>query len=705
MKGIWMLVAALLVGTTFPLASSATTWRDYPGFFGPGHAGIVIGDFDGNGTLEAVVSGRTKHNWPLRGTHFLAVLSADSTGRLGIATASSWPIELQGPMILAPRSGSSDRLVVVASDGNHSANKILILGGLPLRVLHSIEAPLVQRVTAIADVDGDGSLDIVALASLYSLPGEYDPVILDYQTGAVKWAGNYKVSDIGVAQLDDDPALELIMASTPGRIVDGATHALELTYPSGFGTRILVGRFGNDGRTGFAIAATGSSYVQVFQSLPYSPTREFAVGWIETATVLHRGTSQSDLIAVGNSGSGGLAVYDPSTGQRLAGIENREYGVNALAVGDIDGDGRKELVFGAGGANEPNSKLRAVDLDTLSDDYEQSVETGPYSALARGDLQGGGSDQIVYTTYGLAFGNEGRRIHVLDAANGKRLRTRENAFQMGQIEAPHLAVAQLDGDAQLEIIIATEDPHPIIAVLDGKTLADQWRAGLNPVVFDGAKVQSLSIIDVNGDGTLDVVAATFATRVVILDGRNGALLWKSVTLEGSTPPSIATFHADPGAPRVAISRGTGLYVFDLANHLLTASIATADNVIGIWQWGEGAACRLGALDESAVVTIHLCTTLAIEGQRLMPEGSVFFRPLDAQANRFIAASGNHLYEVTPNGNAIKISEPLGIQLGAHNLGEVRPGADAQHFDVVVGSEYMVTRIQVGLDGIFVDSFD
>ena len=225
-------------------------------------------------------------------------------------------------------------------------------------------------------------------------------------------------------------------------------------------------------------------------------------------------------------------------------------------------------------------------------------------------------------------------------------------------------------------------------------------------VFDGASIRALTTIDANGDGTPDVLVATSAARVVVLDGRNGTVLWQSVTLTGSTPPSIVALRTSAGAPRVAVARGAGLYVFDLATHLLAASTKTAAGVIGLAQWGgDGAACRLGALDAAAVVSIHRCDSLDLDGQRLMPEGTVFFRPADAQASRFIAASGARLYEVAPDGTATTMSGTLGNQLGAGNNGLLVPQPDKQHFDLVIGSDYMVTRRLIGLDAMFANGFD
>lgn len=680
-------------------AGAAWGWEDYPGLQGPGHAGVAIGDFDGDGTPEAAVSAKPWLDfYGNAGSQLLAVLKADGAGTLGIRTISMLPTPLIGSLVPAPRQGGADRLAAVAGDGSNN-NQILILGGVPLRILRTIEIPLVQRVAAIADVDSDGRFEIVALTG-YSSWDTY-PVVLDYETGAVKWTGPDLATDVGVAQLDGDAALELILSGTPGRIVDGATHAVEWTYPSGFGDRIVVGHFDVDAAVaGFATLSPWSIRIQVFRAQPYSPVSEFNLDDYASAADVVRLTPEGpDEIAVGTWRS--TAVYDPRSGERLIEIPNSySYPPTGLAAGDLRGAGHTELVSGS-----QYGLLRAVNLATLADDFAQVGETGPYAALASGILDGSGSERIAYLTTGSSDDSLSPTLRVLDAASGQRLRERAHAVH-AWYGPPHIALAPIGGERNAIVVAGSYAGGGELAVLDGMSLMDRWRVGGHDSVLTSAMVRAMATIDANGDGTPDVVVATDAARVVVLDGRDGTLLWQSVTLDGGTPPSLAAFRTPAGAPRVAVARGAALYVFDPASHLLVSTTKTAAGVIGLWQWGDGDACRLGALDERAVVTIHRCDNLGVEAQRLMPEGTVFFRPADAEGSRFVAASGAYLYEVDATGGSNVMAGPLGNQLGADNQGIVRADPDGEHFDVIIGSDYLVTRKRVGIvDPVFANGFD
>ncbi len=687
-------------------ADAARAWEHYPGIASPGRAGIQIGDFNGDGKLEALVTGHTSPGYfdgwsPLQ---LLAVLNAGPAGRLDVRQVSLLPVDLIGPLVPAPRQGAADRLAAVAGGG--ADGQVVILGAVPPRILRTIEAPLLRKVAAIADVDADGSLEIVGLTGLTEWGDPY-PVVLDYQTGAVKWLGNTVTTDVGVAQLDDDDALELIVAGTPGRIIDGASHAVEWVYPSGFGERILVGRFGYEANSGFAVLTPWPRQVQIFRGQPYSPVSQIDADEVEFVAVVRLTPDGPDQIALGGSRlSGNIDVYNPRTGEIIVSAENIGGMANAIAMGDLDGDDRAELVYAAGSTGGAVGILGAVDIGTHASEYLRRAEAGPYTSVARGDLQGDGGDQIVYLTGNSEYGRGGSALYVLDVASGQRLRARAEVFESWTGRLPRVAIARLRPAASPDIIIAGGDLYGgMVAVLDGASLGDCWRVGGYGSVFDYTPVSDLGIIDANGDGVSDVVALTSIGQMVVLDGRDGAILWQSVTLAGDGEPALSVFRSGAGTPRAAVARGAALYVFDLSTRLLVESIKTDRVITALWRWGEGAACRLAALDEADTLALHHCNTLASEGQRQMPPGTTFFRPLDAEANRFLGADGTRLYEVDAAGTAVSVSAVLGSRLGAGNQGVLRAYPNGRDFDLVIGSDYLVTRIRVGLEQIFADGFE
>lgn len=707
-KGIAALAACLMAS-----ALHAQTWERYFGLGLHEGGGIAIADLNLDGKSEAII--RNCGLSPYYGycsSNALALLDSDSTGRLDVRSVAMLPVANMGNPIIWSRPGFVDRVAVAVNLDTPQA-EVLILGGVPLQVLRVIPTPMVYKLIAIADVDADGEQEIVTLAR-HSNWGTKNPTVFDYQTGAVEWTSQTNARDVVVGQFDADPALELVVAATPSQIIDGATHAVEWSYAGGLGDRLLVGRFGVADRLGFAVV---DSYgLQIFQSQPYSPVSEITFSSVgsQTAAVVRVVPGGADQIAVGNAEwSSSVVIYDPRSSAIVRRIGDGDSRVDATAIGagDLDGDGRIELVITASYTSGPSAKrISAVDLGTSGSDYAHTGVRGPFSPLARGDLEGSGNrGQVAVLDQGADQHRSGQTVSVLDVNTGAMLRSRTIADRAPWMPLiPLVATGQLDADVQQEIVIASQEVYGgFVMALDGRTLAQQWRVGsqTDTSVLGGDMPTGLGLIDVNGDGREDVVVGTADGRIVALNGANGAVLWTSITLSGVRSGSLGVYRAASGAPHAIVARGEALYLFDLASRLLVASINTTTETQAIRQWGSGASCRIAAMDRYAAVSLHRCDTLAQVGQRLLPPNTTFFLPMDSAGNRFLAGSAGYLYDVDANGDATIVSKPLGMDLGIGNQAAVDVDASGRA-DVVIGSNYLVTRVQVAApDQLFANGFD
>lgn len=680
--------------------ATAVEWESYPGFTETGHADIVVGDFNGDSMLETAVSGHSAPNFPYPTTHLIALLG-NRSGHLGVESITTLPGQTIGKMVVAPEGGTGDRLAVVTDQGDGLGQHLVVLGGTPLRVLRTTSIADVESFVAIADVDADGDLEIVATTPKY-----YNRfvTILDYQTGIPEWTDPVGgATDGAVTQLDGDPALELILAGDPGRIIDGATRNTDWVYPGGFNGKVLAGRFSNE-PSAETFAVITNSLVQVFRSEPFSPIWEFEAFNNGTVAIANPTADGLDQIAAASAGQ--FRIYDPRDGHVTFEMDN--VWPTAMAFDDVDADGHTEIVF-AGISYIETDRLKVVDLTTMTTEFERPDEIGPFSALVRGDIDGNGPEQVAYIGAGMDLNHIGWQLHVVDAANGEPLRTRADVFAdpWADSRTSDIALAQLDTDPQREIVVSgTNQYYGEIAVLDGTTLADQWRVGGFGSPLQGEVAPTIDLVDQNGDGVQDIIAATSEARVLVLDGRNGDVLWQSVALNGSSSPHVASILVDVEIPHVLLTLDNGIYLFDLATGLLDQTEKVASDIVGLWQWGNDAGCRFATLDESSIVTVHRCAGLEKIGAYPVPENTTFFRPIYDGAPRFLVASGSRLYVSEADGSTIPVSRELGQQLGMGNNGVLQQGSDADHFDLVIGSDYMVTRLSISTtDVVFTDGFE
>lgn len=695
MKAIWktMLATICLLGASLVTASAA--WEVYPGLRSPGWFGIVIGDFDGDGTVETTVTSSIAPDASYY-ARVLSVLAADGPGEYSTRAVSILPERLIGSIVRTPREDQADRLASIM--GEYGAEQVVVLGGIPARLLRTIETPMVRKIFFIADVDADGRQEIVASTDD---TGYGHLVVLDYETGAVEWVGPDGVLSIVAAQLDTDAALELILGSTPGVIIDGASHAIDWEYQGGFYRTVLAGRFSTDANTRtFAVVREGS--VRIFRSEPYALMWEFPINFSEVAAIANPTFDGLDQIAISTFGR--LSIHDPRNGQISISI-NGVFAEN-FAFFDLDRDNHAEIIFRD---TYPSSGdwVKVIDLATLADEYVQAEAVGGYSEVVRGDISGDGSDRVAYLTFVRGQLGFGPTIRILDADTGRTLRE-HHVISSGTFDY-HLSLAQLDADAPMEFVLTNRNPlnGDAVVVIDGATFAEQWRVDVNSPYF--YSVEDVAFVDRNADGVKDVVLveSEAGARVVVRDGRTGDILWQSVTLNDDGSTRIAAFHSTTGTPQVLVVRGIGIYLFDLTTGLLADSATNSAGLTGLWQWGDYAGCRFATLDAYSTVSVYRCAELEQIGTYSVPQGTTFFRPVYGSSPRFLVASGSRLYVSDAQGAVFPASSDLGYQmLGAGNQGVLRPGFDEDHYDLVIGSDYMVTRLAItATDVVFANGFD
>jgi len=202
-------------------------------------------------------------------------------------------------------------------------------------------------------------------------------------------------------------------------------------------------------------------------------------------------------------------------------LNSPSYGSGAF--GDIDGDGKPEIVFGTYFNDEHLYAVNAEDGTLL---WKHKSDGGPFDAsIAIIDLDGDAKPEILAADS--AHGNlrclsgEGKEIWRVKLASGT--------------DSPP-AVADLDGDGVLEIVVGT------MWKANGEGDVTVYRADNRKVVwqrsFKGCVQSEPCLVDLDGDKTLDVIVTSWRgdNAVHAYSGKDGHDLWRFGTMgEGDTP--------------------------------------------------------------------------------------------------------------------------------------------------------------------------
>lgn len=342
--------------------------------------------------------------------------------------------------------------------------------------------------------------------------------------------------------------------------VNGDGH-LDLVHPpprkSGRAPAIFLG----DGR-GQLQRTTGWRW----PALPYDYGDAVAAdldrdGRVDLAFAIHlRG-----IVALRNQGDGELA--DWSVGLPL-GAAGKAFSSRALAVADWDGDGLLDLVAVGEGPNRlgvghgVSSGLRVFRNGGTVWDSVAMPEPDPAfgDSLAVGDVDGDGRVDAVTAT----GGTSGKAILHLNTGLGWR------NVEVSELRARALvgavAVGDLDGDRRADVLVGYQDPeggvwHAGVDALLGRDGGFERREllredGKNPVKalaladLDGDR--RLEVLVLRGDGTLAILAAsgTQVTRLPAPEWRRGCAGYEIQLgdLDGDGRPEIvASFAGEASA--------------------------------------------------------------------------------------------------------------------------------------------------------------
>jgi len=272
---------------------------------------------------------------------------------------------------------------------------------------------------AVGDVDGDGAAEIVTApaAGGWTELRVFDgrtfaqrAALLPFRDG-VWWNGAF----VATGDTNGDGRAEIVDGLDAGccttlHVLDGATGAESAGFfPFGNGSergaRVASADLNGDGRAELLAVSPGSSAVDAFGVAGGEPFRTYQVFGDEApggATIAAGdllGGSRPELVAAASTPGGvHVKLLDAESGSWLASFfpYGPTFGGSAqVAVGDVNGDGRNDVVVLARLAD--GTQVRVVNADGSHQSAFYVLEPGvvPGASLAVGDLDGDGKAEIV----------------------------------------------------------------------------------------------------------------------------------------------------------------------------------------------------------------------------------------------------------------------------------------------------------------------
>ncbi len=235
-----------------------------------------------------------------------------------------------------------------------------------------------------------------------------------------------------------------------------------------------------------------------------------------------------------------LHLLDGKTGREIWKFRTGDFIYSSPAVGDIDGDGKLEVVFGSG-----DTYIYALNGEDGSLLWKFKTGNKVWSSPALGDIDGDGKPEVV-------FGSEDNYLYVLNGEDGSLLWK----FKTGKWVDSSPALGDIDGDGKPEVVFGSGDTY--IYALNGEDGSLLWKFKTGDVVDS-----SPALGDIDGDGKLEVVFGSEDNYLYVLNGEDGSLLWKFKTGKWiASSPALGDVDGDGKIDIVVASFDGHLYRFE-----------------------------------------------------------------------------------------------------------------------------------------------
>jgi len=503
------------------------------GFSSPSSpSALVVEDLDGDGRPEMLI-----------GNGSLQVVARSGTGY-----AQTW----MNAFPLGTNALTSVAAVDTDADGKaelfYAVDGALVkLDGATRREVARITLPSLHHFDSlvVADLTGDGAPELLAL----DVATDSKVMVLDPVTLATEWEtarGAYGTS-LAVGNVDADPQKEIVTAG--GIVLDGNTHAAQWTYAVPFGTLVKTGDVDGDGVE--EIAGNPSGYLRVYSAVTQAVGWEIArssTGSLATADINADG--KAEVLAGDVSWLTAYGLNNRNALVALSQVAAQQYGVDAIAAGDLDGDGKVEIAWGSGRGSSGADALAVAGFTTSL--QLEWVTANPANLDApfigpRWVRGAGGTHALLYGVGSTDSTYAGSRLVSLDPATGLWTTTAELGSNWNHEIA--LDAADYDGDGVDEAFVATANLYDTYFTAYDVATATAWWTSPTGVGIGKAVAHG----DLNGDLTDDFAVIAEDGTVQAYDMKAKALLWKSSSIGTGVDVAITDFDRDGHPDLVALS--------------------------------------------------------------------------------------------------------------------------------------------------------
>ena len=558
--------------------------------FGPNN--VVIADIDGDGKADVAVS-----NANVLANSISIFRNTSTSGsitltpKVDVGTGST-----PSGLAIGDMDGDGKPDMVVSSQ---SGNVAVVHRNLIAGPVISSFAPLSGPVGSEVAINGSGFStvpvnNIVFLGGVRATVTNATPTLL---TVAIPTGTTYQPITVTLNGLTASSSSSFIVTFNSSLAIDVNSFAPKADFATGTTpVGVAMGDIDGDGKADVAVINNASNTVSVFRNTSVPGTVSYAAPVSLTVTSPNGialgdldGDGKLDLIASNTTGSQASVFRNISTSGSISfstkvdfATASSPYGV---AIGDIDLDGKLDFAVTCFFSNKVSvfrnvSAVGTISVSSFNAKVDFTTGSGPTS-IAIGDLNGDGKADLAVTN------NSGNTISVLKNTStvGTISLAAKADFSTGGTSAPYVvAIGDLNADGKQELVTANSN-NATVSVFKNQTLAGSISFATRADFATGTGAYGVAIGDLDGDGSPDLATANVSagTSSVLKNTSTGSITFASKfdMVIGAQPRAIVVGDVDgDGKPELNVVSGSSATLSTVRNtNVLNAPTAGAASVI------------------------------------------------------------------------------------------------------------------------------